>query len=117
MAVCGKGLVAALSVGIVIILCLHTITQAEAQQRRTATPKNFAELSYYELLGVDRHASKEEIKKAFHEMSRRYHPDKHQTKSEEERAQIAALYTQITTGMAPPLSQQTPLTLPPCQSV
>jgi molecular chaperone DnaJ len=31
---------------------------------------------YYNILGVDKKASKEEIKKAFHKMAHKYHPDK-----------------------------------------
>ncbi|MCE9585157.1 molecular chaperone DnaJ [Candidatus Nomurabacteria bacterium] len=31
---------------------------------------------YYELLGINKGASKEEIKKAFHKMAHKYHPDK-----------------------------------------
>ena len=35
-----------------------------------------AKKDYYELLGVDKKASKEDIKKAFHKLAHKYHPDK-----------------------------------------
>lgn len=32
--------------------------------------------NYYEILGIDKKANKEEVKKAFHKLAHRYHPDK-----------------------------------------
>lgn len=50
---------------------------------------------YYEILGVSRNASQSDIKKAFKSLSKKYHPDKYSTKSEEERAEATAKFQEI----------------------
>lgn len=50
---------------------------------------------YYQILGVDKNASKDEIKKAFRTLSIKYHPDKNQgdKKAEEKFKEVAEAYS------------------------
>ena len=57
---------------------------------------------YYEVLGVDRNASEEEIKKAYRELARKYHPDNYQNNpladlAEEKMKEINEAYETIRT--------------------
>ncbi|BEG58180.1 hypothetical protein NHP21005_18680 [Helicobacter sp. NHP21005] len=51
-------------------------------------------MDYYELLGVDKGASKETIKKAFKQLARKYHPDYNpdNPEAEEKFKQISEAY-------------------------
>jgi DnaJ domain/Domain of unknown function (DUF4388)/Tetratricopeptide repeat len=49
-------------------------------------------LDYFQILGVDRSASREDIKRAYFSLAREYHPDKH---SQSSSAEVAQLMKQI----------------------
>ncbi len=59
----------------------------------------------YKVLGVDRNASEEEIKKAYRALAKRYHPDRHadpvaKELAEEKMAEINRAYEMIESGRA-----------------
>ena len=76
----------------------RTIQAVEAQERadknETARPYD-RKKNYYDLLGIDKEASAAEVRRAFRRLSLRYHPDKVAYKSEEEKAEAAALFAAL----------------------
>jgi preprotein translocase subunit Sec63 len=52
---------------LILLFCLVFIT--------TITLVN-AKRNYYKVLGVEKNASEREIKRAYHQLARKYHPDK-----------------------------------------
>ncbi|KAH0550499.1 hypothetical protein KQX54_019749 [Cotesia glomerata] len=54
------------------------------------------EQDYYGILAIPRNASIEEIKKAYRQLARQYHPDRHATASPEQRAKSERKFQKIT---------------------
>jgi DnaJ-class molecular chaperone len=50
------------------------------------------ELTYYELFGVDPGVSPDDVRAAFHSFSDAFHPDRHMTRSPEERAALSTIF-------------------------
>lgn len=51
--------------------------------------------NYYDILGIDRNASQNEIKKAYRKLSKEYHPDRKATASEEEKREAEAKFKEV----------------------
>lgn len=54
-----------------------------------------AKRDYYEVLGVASDASSEELKRAYRKLTMRFHPDRHQGKSEAEQKKLAAEFQEV----------------------
>ena len=65
-------------------------SKQEREFREDITNNNLP--NYYEILGVERDATYEEIKKNFRELAKKTHPDKTKEDSEEEMIQINKAY-------------------------
>ena len=65
-----------------MIICKQTFTQQIGDENTNDNRKKVTKMtqpSYYEILGINKTATKEEIKKAFRECSKHYHPDANRT--------------------------------------
>ena len=51
--------------------------------------------NYYDLLGVDKHVTEEELRKAYKKMAVRWHPDKHASKNEAEKKKAEETFKEI----------------------
>jgi molecular chaperone DnaJ len=54
-----------------------------------------AKKDYYEILGISRDASEAEVKKAYHKLALKYHPDRHTGKSEKEKKAAEEKFKEI----------------------
>jgi curved DNA-binding protein CbpA len=56
------------------------------------------ELTYYELFGIEREATADEVRAAFHVFCDTFHPDRHFERSDDERAALSAIFKRGTEG-------------------
>jgi len=57
-------------------------------------------LSYYEILGLTRNASTDDIRKAFLAFAEHFHPDRHAWRPPEEQAHVATIFKRATEALA-----------------
>jgi DnaJ-class molecular chaperone len=50
------------------------------------------ELTYYEIFGVDRAATADDIRDAFHHFSDTFHPDRHGARTDDERERVSTIF-------------------------
>lgn len=72
-----------------VVLLLISIRETKLEVKK-AKRKDF-----YKILGVSQNATEPEIKKAYKKLALKYHPDRHASKTEEEKAQAEAMFKDI----------------------
>jgi Flp pilus assembly protein TadD len=83
------------------VMSLPRLSNEESVTREKLAAKASAmrKLDYFEILGVKRNASREDIKRAYFALAKEYHPDKHfQSASAELRALAQQIYDLISTA-------------------
>jgi curved DNA-binding protein CbpA len=75
----------------------QAVTPGAAQSEIDELLERFEASSFYEILSVATDATEQEIKSAYHDLARKYHPDRYQAAgySPEFRAQVGKLFTYI----------------------
>jgi Flp pilus assembly protein TadD len=58
----------------------------------------YKDQGYYGILGLDQRASRSDIKRAYYNRAREFHPDKHYTLGEDAKEKLNAIFTYITTA-------------------
>ena len=57
--------------------------------------KRLKQKDFYKILGVSRSANQKEVKKSYHKMAMKYHPDKQKNKTEEERDKAEVIFKDV----------------------
>lgn len=73
---------------------------ASERDRLFAWLGSLDDLSYYDLLGVDRGASVDEIQQAFHAFCDNFHPDGHMARADDERQALSTIFKRGTEAYA-----------------